>query len=179
MEKIKWLIINYNLPSEPSRYRVAVWRGLKKLGAINIQQSMWVLPSSESNYSSLQKISQEIESNMGEALLMESEFIEQKQEERIVSIFNTVRDDEYQECIHECEKYIKEIEKEIAKEKFTFAELEEEEAELEKLSSWYKQIEGRDTFKASRENQAKEIVTVIRTIFENYSEMVYNKEVKE
>ncbi|MGE5678529.1 MAG: Chromate resistance protein ChrB, partial [Pseudomonadota bacterium] len=51
MQRHKWLIINYNLPTEPSRHRVATWRGLKKMGAVNIQQSMWILPEDEGNYS--------------------------------------------------------------------------------------------------------------------------------
>lgn len=94
MEKRKWLIISYNLPTEPSRHRVAIWRGLKKLGAVNVQQSMWVLPYNESNYSVLKKISQDVESNNGECLLMESIFIDGQHEERVISLFNNIRDEE-------------------------------------------------------------------------------------
>ncbi len=75
IKKIKWLVINYNLPTEPSRHRVAIWMGLKKIGAVNIQQSMWILPDNEKNYAALKKISQDIELNNGEILLMESIFL--------------------------------------------------------------------------------------------------------
>jgi hypothetical protein len=44
----------------------------------------------------------------------------------------------------ECEKLVAEIDKEFAKEKFTLAELDEEEAELEKLRSWRARIRARD-----------------------------------
>lgn len=173
MEKIKWLAINYNLPTEPSRHRVAIWRKLKKLGAVNVQQSMWLLPNSGENYDALQKISQDIESNNGETLLMGSMFFYEKHEERVVSLFNKIRDEEYQELISECEKYIKEIEKEISKEKFTFAELEEEEEELEKLISWHGKIEVRDIFNSSEAKRAKEMLEIIKKSFEEYSELVY------
>jgi DNA-binding transcriptional regulator PaaX len=173
MEKSNWLVINYNLPSEPSRYRVAVWRGLKKLGAINIQQSMWILPNNEENYLSLQKISQDIESKDGESLLMGSIFFDGKHEERVISLFNNMRDEEYTEFITESEKYLKEIEKEIAKEKFTFAELEEEEAELEKLISWHEKIRMRDIFCSISREKAGEILLKIKDTFEDYNEMVY------
>lgn len=173
MEKRKWIVLNYNLPTEPSRHRVAVWRSLKKLGAVNIQQSMWILGYSEENYHALQRISQEIESNNGEALLMESVFFDEKHEQRVISIFNDIRDEEYKEFIDECEKYLKELEKEISIEKFTFAELEEEEEELQKLISWYGKIEVRDIFHSTLEKDTKEILEQIKRAFENYSELVY------
>ena len=179
MAKIDWLIINYNLPTEPSRHRVSIWRGLKKIGAVNIQQSMWILPNNEENYLALQKISHDIESNEGESLLMKSIFFEEKHEERVITLFNNIRDEEYLELIRECDKYLKEIEKEITIEKFTFPELEEEEAEFEKLFSWYKKIKERDLFNASNKNEALEIIDTIKEAYENYSEMVYQRNVME
>ena len=179
MVKIDWLVINYNLPTEPSRHRVATWRGLKKIGAVNIQQSMWILPNNEENYLALQKISQDIESNEGESLLMKSIFFEEKHEERVISLFNSIRDEEYMELIRECEKYLKEIEKEITIEKFTFSELEEEEAEFEKLFSWYTKIKARDLFSSSNKNEAMEIMDKIKEAYENYSEMVYQRNIME
>lgn len=173
MGKRKWLMLNYNLPTEPSRHRVAVWRGLKKTGAVNIQQSMWVLPYNEENYSVLLKISQDIEANNGEALLMESVFFEESHEERVISLFNNIRDEEYKEYVNECEKYLKEIKKEISIEKFVFAELEEEEEELQKLISWYSKIEARDAFHSPLGNAAKKITEQIKEAFEHYSQLVY------
>lgn len=178
MERFKWLVINYNLPTEPSRHRVAVWRGLKKMGAVNIQQSMWLLPEEEGNYSALQKISQDIEANNGDSFLMESVFFDEKHEKRVIALFNNIRDDEYVEFISECKKYLKELEHEIAIEKFTFAELEEEEAELEKLIAWYERIERRDIFDASQGKGASEVLVQIKHAYESFSEMVYQKEVK-
>lgn len=171
MGKRKWIVLNYNLPTEPSRHRVAAWRGLKKLGAVNIQQSMWVLGYSEDNYLALQKISQEIEANDGEALLMESVFFDEQHEQRVISLFNEIRDEEYKEFIEKCDGYLKEIEKEISIEKFTFAELEEE--ELQKLVSWYEKIEARDIFHALAGNTASERLGQIQKNFEEYSELVY------
>ncbi|PKM86688.1 MAG: chromate resistance protein ChrB [Firmicutes bacterium HGW-Firmicutes-12] len=173
MEKRKWLVINYNLPSEPSRLRVSAWRSLKKLGAVNIQQSMWVLPHNDDNYSALQTISREIVSNSGEVLLMQSIFFEQQHEQRVISYFNNIRDEEYKEFIDKCEDYFKELEKEIAIEKFTFAELEEEEEELAKLSSWYAKIEARDIFHSPQKDCASEKFEQVKKAFENYSNIVY------
>lgn len=175
MEKRRWLVISYNLPTEPSRHRVSVWRSLKKQGVINIQQSMWVLPYNEENYAALIKISEEIELNNGEALLMDCFFFDEKHEERVILALNQVRNEEYMELINECEKYLKEIEKEIRIEKFTFAELEEEEEEWNKLVSWHGKIAARDAFQAPAGKQAREMLMEIQQAFERYSEMVYEK----
>lgn len=173
MDLIKWLAINYNLPTEPSRLRVSTWRKLKKLGAVNIQQSMWVLPENDDNRLALENLSHEIEANSGEVLLMQSVFLYEKHQEKVVSSFNNIRDEEYKELIGECEKYLKEIEKEISIEKFTFAELEEEEEELNKLLSWYAKIEARDIFYSSQRDNAKAKLTLAKEYFENYNDMVY------
>ena len=56
MEQNEWIVINYTLPREPSRVRVSLWRRLKKIGAVNIQQSMWILPLTDENYDLLNEI---------------------------------------------------------------------------------------------------------------------------
>jgi hypothetical protein len=42
--RTRWLILIYHLPRDPSRHRVAVWRKLKALGAIYLQDGAAVLP---------------------------------------------------------------------------------------------------------------------------------------
>ena len=42
-----WQIITYRLPKEPSRHRVAVWRELRRLGAVSLQQGTWAVPAGE------------------------------------------------------------------------------------------------------------------------------------
>jgi hypothetical protein len=42
--KRTWLILHYQLPREPSAPRVSTWRKLKKLGAVLVNETFWVLP---------------------------------------------------------------------------------------------------------------------------------------
>ena len=39
-----WLLLSYKLPAHPSALRVYVWRKLKRLGAILLNDTIWVLP---------------------------------------------------------------------------------------------------------------------------------------
>jgi len=43
-ESVTWLLLAYRVPSEPSRLRATVWRRLKALGAIYVQNSVAALP---------------------------------------------------------------------------------------------------------------------------------------
>lgn len=173
MDKMKWIIINYTIPSVPSRLRVGIWRKLKKLGAVNIQNSLWVLFYNGDNYSILQGLKKEIEDNNGDLFLMEATFSYIEQEKQIITRFNDLRDEEYIEFIEKTEAYHIEIQKEIRIEKFTFGELEEEEEELNKLISWYEKIKGRDIFNSSLGEEAREKLEKVKDEFENFSELVY------
>src|SRR5204862_4139091 len=46
-ETVSWRVITYRLPAEPSRHRVAIWRELRRLGAVPLQQGTWAVPDGE------------------------------------------------------------------------------------------------------------------------------------
>ncbi|WP_240653613.1 Chromate resistance protein ChrB [Streptomyces sp. AcE210] len=41
---MRWLILVIKLPADPSRHRVAVWRELRKIGALSLGQGIWAVP---------------------------------------------------------------------------------------------------------------------------------------
>jgi hypothetical protein len=173
---LKWLVINYTLPSEPSRLRVGAWRSLKKLGAVNIQQSMWLLPYSGENFDSLSSIARDMESNGGTVLIMESFFSEEKYEQVVISSFNKAREIEYQEILGKCEGYLREIEKEINRENFKFAEAEENEVELDKLKSWYEKVKIRDNFHSPLREITERKLEECESVFADFSRRIYENE---
>jgi hypothetical protein len=69
--------------------------------------------------------------------------------------WNEARAEEYGELISESEKLIAEIDKEFAKQKFTLAELDQEEAELDKLKRWHERITARDVCGCDRASEAE------------------------
>jgi DNA-binding transcriptional regulator PaaX len=44
-----WLLLIYRVPPEPTRLRSTVWRRIKSLGAIYLQNSVAALPASTAN----------------------------------------------------------------------------------------------------------------------------------
>ncbi len=82
----EWLMLSYNLPTRPSRYRVQLWRDLRKLGAVNVQQSVWILPGTQHNDQELVQLAKWIETNGGSALLFRTVFVLSEHEERVFSL---------------------------------------------------------------------------------------------
>ncbi len=70
--KIRWLILIYQLPREPSRHRVAVWRKLKTLGALYLQDGAAALPEDAVTREQLEWLQLRIKEAGGEATLWEA-----------------------------------------------------------------------------------------------------------
>src|ERR1700739_3604227 len=65
-----WLLLIYRVPPEPTRLRSTVWRRIKSLGAIYLQNSVSALPVSAANERALRKLRREIADMAGTAMLM-------------------------------------------------------------------------------------------------------------
>ncbi len=76
-----WLLFLYKVPHEPSTRRVYVWRKLKRLGAVMLHDSAWVLPQVPSNLEQLRKLAKEIVDLGGDSLLWEAHLAGDDQEE--------------------------------------------------------------------------------------------------
>lgn len=177
MEMKDWIVINYSLPKEPSRVRVSIWRKLKKKGAVTIGQSMWILPYNESHVAFLSDIMEEVRQNQGEAYVFRADFLGDQSTEAVIHTFNLARDEEYREVLEKCEDYYKEIDKETKKENYTFAEIEENEYELDKMISWYRNITERDYFGASLKSRSEQELDKCRRLFNEFSDRVYERNI--
>ena len=69
---LTWLLLAYKVPREPSANRVFVWRKLKKLGAIALQDAVWVLPASPHTREQFRWLASEIDELSGDTTLWES-----------------------------------------------------------------------------------------------------------
>jgi hypothetical protein len=169
---MKWIFFSYSLPAKPSKARVYVWRQLKKLGAVNYQ-SVWALPYSKERIEGLNKIMEFIENSQGKSLLIEGKSLTKTQEERINKAFIESRNEEYQELIGKCEDFFKEIDFEIERKNFIFAEVEENEEELEKLKQWLKKVAKRDVLDVPLRKVAIEKLKSCEKRFEDFAQQVY------
>jgi DNA-binding transcriptional regulator PaaX len=170
----KWLLLVYRVPSEPTRLRAAVWRRLKSLGAIYLQNSAAALPASVTSERALRKLRREILDMSGTAVLLSCSVL--AGEQGVLESFQAARDDEYAEIVDKCEDFLAEVHKEYVAEHFTYAELEENEVDLVKLRNWAARVTERDVFGASGREAAEQGLASCEQALEEYAARVYAEE---
>jgi hypothetical protein len=169
-----WLLLIYRVPPEPTRLRSTVWRRIKSLGAIYLQNSVAALPASPANERSLRKLRREIVDMSGTAILLAADALAGEAEVR--GAFVTARNEEYAEIIDKCEDFLRQVQKEYDENHFTYAELEENEEDLVKLKNWFAKIVDRDVFKADRRPATERALETCEQSLEAYAARVYAEE---
>ena len=169
-----WLLLIYRVPPEPTRLRSTVWRRIKSLGAIYLQNSVAALPASPANERSLRKLRREIVDMSGTAILLAAGALAGEAEVR--GAFVTARNEEYAEIIDKCEDFLRQVQKEYDENHFTYAELEENEEDLVKLKNWFAKILERDAFGASGRPATERALETCEQSLEAYAARVYAEE---
>src|SRR5262245_42481205 len=67
-----WVLLTYRLPADPSRHRVAVWRELRRAGAVSLQQATWAVPARPEFVDAIDRAVALIERADGEALVFDA-----------------------------------------------------------------------------------------------------------
>ena len=94
-KNLAWLLLLVRLPATHSAERVAIWRKLKKSGAIQIQTSTYILPDDPARYETFQWLTQHIRDAGGDATLVRVREIEGLSNQRLIDLFNFARAKEY------------------------------------------------------------------------------------
>jgi DNA-binding transcriptional regulator PaaX len=154
-DSIRWLVLVVRVPAAPSRHRVAVWRELRRVGALSLGQGAWVTPDVPVFADGLKRVIELAERGDGEVLVLDAAGRAESDTARLAELFTAERAEEWAEFLADCGKFDAEIDKEIRLGKFTVAELEEEEQSLERLRRWHREIKARDVFGASTAVEAE------------------------
>jgi DNA-binding transcriptional regulator PaaX len=169
-----WLLLVYRVPSEPTRLRAAVWRRLKSLGAIYLQNSVAAFPAGPSAERALRKLRREITEMSGTGVLLSCSALVGDADLR--AMFQAARDDEYEEIVDRCQDFLAQVEKEVVADHFTYAELEENEVDLVKLRNWFARVRERDVFGAPGRAEAERRLASCEVALEKYAAQVYARE---
>lgn len=171
---VRFLLLVYRIPTEPTRLRAGVWRKIKGLGAVYVQNSAAALPATAANERALRTLRAEIDEMGGTAFLFDSALL--AGQSHLIELFNSARDDEYEEVVDRCQDFLQQIRKEYDAVHFTYAELEENDVDLAKLRGWLERIRARDVFGAARRSAAEEALGRCDTALEEYAARVYAEE---
>jgi hypothetical protein len=130
-----WLLLHYTLPSNPAARRVYVWRKLKRLGALLLNESIWVLPDTPRTAEQFQWLAAEIQEMAGDAYLWRSSSFFEVQQDALVDQFLQQVDLLYGDLLKKATK---------------------KKTDLSQLSRDYQQIVDRDYFNSELGQQVRE-----------------------
>jgi hypothetical protein len=103
-KRTRWVLLVYRLPREPSRHRVAVWRKLKILGALYLQDGVAALPEDAVTREQLEWLQLRVREAGGEATLWEARPGTAAEEGRLVEAFRSSREEAYRKIVAEAER---------------------------------------------------------------------------
>lgn len=173
---MNWLLFLSQLPSNPSSLRVNVWRKLRAAGALGLQNGVWVLPGSPEQVKFLEDLLLWIQNQGASGQIFTVAPLNEAIEQDILARFRRDREEEYAEFQERSLDFLAEIKKETGKQKYTFAELEENEQDLQRLANWLERIQKRDFIGSEQAKQATELHQKCRQAFDTFSMEVYRRQ---
>lgn len=171
-----WLLFLPQVPSAPSSLRVLVWRRLRTAGAISLQHGVWILPQTPEHVTFTRELLAEVRTAGGDGLVLSVSVVAGTDDASIIERFRMEREKEYAEFNERCRELLREIERESAQGKFTFAELEENEEDYAKLSGWLQKIQARDFFPGHEADQATTNLAGCRAALDAFTQIVFSRE---
>ncbi len=169
----RWLVLVIRLPAEPSRHRVAVWRELRKAGALSLGQGVWAVPDVPVFADGVARALALTEQAGGRTVTLNAAGRSTEDAARFRALFTAARTADWTEFLADCGMFEEELVKEIRIGTFTLAELAEEEQSLERLRRRHRDLTARDVFGAPEAAEAGRRLKECAAACEDYAERVF------
>lgn len=138
--------------------RMHVWRKLRSLGALYLQQSVCLLPTRPAVMQEVSRLVDRVRRQGGTARMLQMELTDAGEQAAVIGDLNAARNLEYAELMERIPTLRQELADERAKGRATYAEVEESEADLYRFQVWLTKIAARDYFEASSGRVARAAV---------------------
>jgi len=173
-----WLLVTASRAGATDSLRVAIWRKLRSLGALYLQQSVCVLPARPDVEREIRRLVDRVRANGGAARVLRITFEDTDEEARLVSELQAARDDEYGEVLERVPAFLAELRDERDRDRATYEEVEKSEADLERFRAWLAKIDRRDYFGAPRRADAHAAVERCAKALEAFESEAFAREVQ-
>ena len=103
-QRRRWVLLAYRLPREPSTPRIALWRKLRALGAVQLVDNLAALPLDSQNREQMEWMADEVIETGGDASIWLGEPASAAQARALVAAVNDARAEEYRAIAAEAER---------------------------------------------------------------------------
>jgi len=100
----RWVLLAYRLPREPSTPRIALWRKLRQLGAVQLVDNLVALPLDSQNREQMEWLAEDVIEAGGEASIWLGEPASAAQTRALDAAVNAARAQEYRAIVAEAER---------------------------------------------------------------------------
>ncbi len=138
-----------------------------------MQSATWAIPAGDGFDEGLQRAVSLVRRSGGQALCFDVSASDETLS-AVEGLYTAEREAEWAEFVRECDKAEAELRREIETEKFTLAELDEEEQSVERLRRWYRDIRSKDLFGAPTAGHGEQRLKDCTELLENFAERVYD-----
>ena len=143
-----WLLLVYTIPAQPPGRRAAVWRELKRIGAVYLRDGVAVLPEREETRLAFEALVARIQASAGEATLVSAARLDPERQEAVIAQARADRAAEYTALANEAARFLDHLLAERLHRDFNAAERSLLATDLTRLYRWLDQIRARDYFAA-------------------------------
>jgi hypothetical protein len=144
----RFLLVSVSTAGGPPSLRMQVWRKLRSLGALYLQQSVCLLPARERPIREVGRLLARVHTQGATGRAITIEIPDEREHAALVAEFNAARDAEYGEVLERTPAMLAEIATETDRGRASYAEVEESEADLDRFRTWLAKIVARDYFEA-------------------------------
>lgn len=162
-----WLLVAVSTAGRSSTVRVYVWRKLRELGGLYLQQQVCVVPDRPETNRVVGRVLTRVAAEGSEGTLLHMS-VPPDEEGWLTDQFNSEREDEYRELLSRLPELSDELERERSLGRATFTEVDESRADLERFEKWLARIQRRDYFDAPYGVEARDAVALARTLVEEF-----------
>ena len=152
------MLISVTTAGAAATLRVHVWRKLRSLGALYLQQSVCLLPARPDVVREVRRLADRVRHQGGTCRVLTMAFTDPAEEASVVAEFNAARDVEYDDFLGRVPSLHEELAGERIRGNATYVEVEESEADLERFRTWLAKIVARDYFHAPGRQAADDAV---------------------
>lgn len=154
----EWLIVAYEVPYQPSKFRVKVWRDLTSLGGLYTKMSFCILPYSSQAVSRVRSIKSE--GAIEKMLILQSSKVTPTDNKHLRKIMHEHNERQYVEILEKCNEFIHDL---VSKRQTNITkdeELKNLQESLDTLHQWFEKVQSLD----KRRTPARERLKVKRLL---------------
>lgn len=171
---VGFLLVIYHVPPAASSVRVSVWRRLKKLGAVYLQQAVCAVPDVLHFHEQVTPILDQIKHAGGTYHLLPLRDLPADERSKLTQLFRAQTAKQYREIQENCEvDFSKEIEFELFRGNLSYEEAEEIRSDFDKIKGWYRQVRVRDLFGAPGRRDAVRSIAAAARRLRDFERRVY------